>query len=90
MRRHRGRKPRSEAGWVALAKLPSGWIVFVRDGTPWSSVKAVADGRASGKANYWLGWDGKRFARQADVVELMKRPELYAEVERLLQARGLV
>lgn len=51
----------------------------------WSSVKVVADGRAVGKANYWLGWNGQRFSRHSDLPLLLNRAELARGVEAMLK-----
>lgn len=85
-------------GWdqVAVVQDEQPWLVFVRvnEGTVWLTVKVVADGDAPTKANYWLGWNGKQFARHADVAKLLHRPVLLAAVEQALrtysQQRGLV
>jgi hypothetical protein len=66
------------------------WLVYMRPGSGngWDSVKVVANGRAPTKANYWLGWNGSRFASQHGLVMLLKRPVLAAGVEKLLVARA--
>lgn len=75
-------------GWEQVAEVEDEqpWLIFVRTGEDWTSVKVVAVGRAPNKANYWLGWNGKTFARQADLVKLLKRPVLLGAVERELRA----
>lgn len=90
VKRYTGKKPRAE-GWqeVGVVEDDYRWIVFVRPETEWMTVKVVADGRAAAKANYWLGWNGSRFGRHADLVTLaQKRPQVLEGVERVL--RGLV
>jgi hypothetical protein len=60
------------------------WLVFIRDqehSDIWKTVKVVADGKVTRKANYWLAWDGKKLAGTSD-VKLMQsyRSELYGMV----------
>jgi len=54
------------------------WLLFSRPGQKgWTMLKLVADGKAPTKANYWLGWDGRRFARSKDHALLQEnRPQL--------------
>ena len=91
---YKGKKPRTD-GWEQLAVIEGDvrWLAFVKD-TPdseWITVKLVADGRAPRKANYWLGWDGKRFANFKDTLALMEhRPELLKAVERMLDGYSLL
>jgi hypothetical protein len=40
-----------------------------------------------GKANYWLGWNGQRFSRHADLPLLLNRSGLARAVEDMLKAR---
>jgi hypothetical protein len=67
--------------------------VFVRENanSEWLSVKVVADGRAPNKANYWLGWNGKRFAQQGDGFTIMQqRQTLLGSVKTLMEALDLL
>lgn len=87
-KRYSGKKPRDDC-WRQIGTVEDkpDWLVFIRPATDsdWMSVKVVADGRAVGKANYWLGWNGSRFSRQADLVLLMDRPKVLQGVEHLLR-----
>ena len=90
---YKGKKPRT-AGWEQIGEVENEcrWLVFVKDGakSEWMTVKVVADGRAPSKANYWLGWNGKRFAQQQDAFAIMqRRPELLRAVERLIEGHEL-
>jgi hypothetical protein len=50
-------------------------------------VKVSAVGRAPRKANYWLSWDGKKFARGKDIAIMASgRPKLLAAVHALFAA----
>lgn len=64
------------------------WLVAKRkkptNDTDWRMVKVSAVGRAPRKANYWLSWDGKRFARGKDIAIMASgRPKLLAAVHAL-------
>ena len=90
-KRYRGRKPVGpEWAQIAVVDDAQRWFVYIRPDVSgdWATVKVVADGRASGKANYWLGWNGSRWARQGDLVTLTERASLLAEVEKILRARS--
>ncbi len=89
-----GKKPRTD-GWQQIGVIENDgqWWMFVKENAEngWASVKVVADGRARGKANYWLGWDGKRFANFKDTLAMVQhRPELLHKVERMLEAYSLL
>ena len=92
-RKYKGKKPRTE-GWEQIAAIEDEvrWLVFVKDNpdNEWITVKVVADGRVPFKANYWLGWNGKRFAQVQDTFAIMqRRPELLKVVERLIDGYDL-
>lgn len=94
MKKYTGKKPRA-AGWQTsgvVGRDPR-WIVFTRVNadTEWRTVKVVADGKADAKANYWIGWNGSRFGRHADLVSLaQQRPEVLEGVEKLLRGFDLL
>lgn len=93
-RMYKGKRPRTD-GWEQLAEIEDDvrWLVFVKDDpdSEWLTVKVVADGRVPHKANYWLGWNGKRFAQQQDAFAIIqRRPELLRAVERLIGAYELL
>jgi hypothetical protein len=92
VKKYTGKKPRA-AGWQEVGAVESDgrWLVFIRPDGEWSTVKVVADGRALAKANYWLGWNGSRFGRHADLVSLaQQRPAVLEAVERVLRGSVLV
>lgn len=91
---YKGKKPRAD-GWEQIGAIEQDtcWRVFVRESadTDWITVKVAADGRAPKKANYWLGWDGKRFSWRTDMVALVQqRPELLKRVEQMLEGYSLI
>lgn len=91
---YKGKRPRTE-GWVQVAVIEGDvrWLMFVKDNpdNEWLTVKLAADGRVPFKANYWLGWNGTRFAQQQDAFAIMqRRPELLKAVERLLEGYSLL
>jgi hypothetical protein len=92
LKNYGGKKPRAE-GWreAGVVEGDVRWLVFVRDNadSEWTTVKVMADGRAPVKANYWLGWNGSRFGRHADLVSLaQQRPAVLDGVERGLRLGG--
>jgi len=93
-RMYKGKRPRTD-GWEQIAVIEDDvcWIVFVKDNpdNEWLTVKVVADGRVPFKANYWLGWNGKRFAQVQDTFAIMqRRPELLKVVQRLVEGYELL
>jgi hypothetical protein len=88
MKRYLGHKPKTDDwSFLGAVKADGDWLVYVRPdpSNGWSSVKVVADGRALGKANYWLGWNGQRFSRHADLPLLLQRGDLAKAVEAMLK-----
>lgn len=87
-KRYRGHKPKTD-DWDFLGPIETDgrWLVYARPdpSNEWTSVKVVADGRAQGKANYWLGWNGHRFSRQSDLPLLLLRAGLAKAVEDMLR-----
>ena len=66
------------------------WFAFLRkestNGTKWRQVKVSANGYAEAKANYWLGWDGKKIARSKDLVIMsINRKELFNALRKRLK-----
>jgi len=90
-----GKIPSTSEGWAQIGeckdKNGARWFVFSKPQahTPdWRTYKIVANGRARGKANYWLvrnSQNGKiGFAR--DYVLLREnRPDIHAQVEAILK-----
>jgi hypothetical protein len=90
VKNYSGKKPRA-SGWreAGVVEGDVRWLVFVRENSDseWTTVKVVADGRAPAKANYWLGWNGSRFGRHADLVSLaQQRPAVLEGVEKGLRS----
>lgn len=93
-------KPRRSRTYVGNAPGYDDWEcvdVFLSEGiewhlyrkfekaNEWDDYKLVADGAAETKANYWLGWNGKRTNRVNDWRTLEdNRPELHALVLKFL------
>jgi hypothetical protein len=89
-----GNRP-SAQGWELAGKIEADvcWLVFVKqaEGSSWLQAKVVADGYATSKANYWLGWNGARFSQKRDTEMLAEyRPELLHKVERMLEGYSLL
>lgn len=94
MRNYEG-NPESGGHWMLVGEAGKHdgalWLVAKRkkptNDTDWRMVKVSAVGRAPRKANYWLSWDGKRFARGKDIAIMASgRPELLAAVHALFAA----
>lgn len=62
----------------------STWLIFIRDqehSAQWKTVKVVADGVVTRKANYWTAWNGTKVARSRDMGIMEEgRPDLYQQV----------
>jgi hypothetical protein len=91
---YKGKKPCTD-GWehIGVIENDGQWHMFVKENADneWASVKVVAAERAQRKANYWLGWDGKRFANFKDTLAMMQhRPELLRKVEQMLDGLSLI
>lgn len=90
VKKYKGKKPRT-GGWseVGVVEDEIRWLVFIRPGGDWATVKVVADGHAPTKANYWLGWNGARFSRATDLVLLAQgRPAVLQGLEGVLRSFG--
>lgn len=89
MKRYLGHKPTGDWSLLGSVEDEGDWFVYIRPdpSSEWSSVKVVADGRALGKANYWLGWNGQRFSRHSDLPLLLNRSALARGVEAMLKGR---
>lgn len=78
----------SPAGAIASVEIAEGWQLYERAASspPWRSLKLTSTTRHRGSANYWLGWNGQRLARNKEAQRRQEqRPELYAGVVMLLQ-----
>lgn len=56
-------------GWGVVGRT-EGWVLYEKyDGNPngWLNLKLVAANRSKHKANYWLAWNGERFASNKDI-----------------------
>lgn len=63
------------------------WAIYdrLRPSGKWSAIKIVSKKPRAIKANYWLGWDGERFAKNRDYRLLAaNRPEVARWAEQLL------
>ena len=79
-----GNHESEETGWIKLGDVEEGhglkWTLY-RKAQPtsdeWDYIKVVAYGRVAKKANYWLSWNGSRFATGGDFMKLAQhRKEL--------------
>lgn len=82
------------SGWQLAGTVSDGvkWAVWLRDGgNGWVTVKLAAAGTVRGKANYWMGWNGARFARTVDYEALKaRRPDLVEPLKDVLRAMTLI
>ena len=76
-----GHEPPVEDGWVDVGMVPgrklrnSYWRIFARvqeNQNGWIQIKVFADGWVKYKANFWLDWNGKRFASRWDFLKMQK------------------
>ena len=72
---------------IIIAQRDDGWLFFDRGDEKscgdWRSLRLVNPGLRSGKRSYWLGWNHaeQRFARNADLKALTRKPELLEWVQ---------
>lgn len=86
----RGNRPKHGV----LVAEADGWELYLRvadSSSQWQSLKLVHPEPTDRKANYWLGWNGERLAKNADAACLSgHRPRLYSwVVERLTDGSSL-
>lgn len=91
-RKFKGHAPLGE-GYVVLgrARADGEWLVYgkIKPGEVWMTVKVAAAQPRERKANFWIGWDGRRFAQHKDVVTMLQHhPELAKAVEDVLLGQG--
>lgn len=76
-----GNEPSGEDGWVDVGKVPgrelrnSSWRIFMRyreNTEGWFDLKVFAEERVRHKANFWLSWNGERFAQRGDLYTMYK------------------
>lgn len=72
-----GNHESEETGWIRIGNVEEEhgleWTLYSKaqpNSDGWDYVKVVAAGRAAKKANYWLSWNGRRFATGRDFVNL--------------------
>lgn len=89
-----GRPVVERDGWVFVDETTLAgitWRAFARPEptTPWVNVRVVAKGSAPHKANYWLGWNGERWAESHDSDALRAhRADLLAWLDSLALTHG--
>lgn len=93
---YKGLHPASTSKWACLGSIDHldecVWIVYAKPRTDkgWINYKIVAEDRAPYKANYWLGWNGSRFAVSSDYIRLVQdRPELAEAVQDFVREEDL-
>lgn len=93
--RHTGRHRFDDDRWRHLGDLQDAkglrWSAYIRPAPAgdWHKVKLAVHGRAAGKANYWLSWNGERLAVHVEVGQLAEtRPELHQGLLALLRERS--
>ena len=74
-----GNHPDEDSGWIKVGQIRReefDFNVYTKDGSSgWKSIKLVSNKRTPNKANYWLGWDGKRFANSADYRKMVEHKD---------------
>jgi hypothetical protein len=76
-RTYSGNHEGEETGWIRLGEVGKfenvKWVLYRKpqpSGGEWDYIKLVANGRVVNKANYWLSWNGARFAMGGDFSKL--------------------
>jgi hypothetical protein len=74
-----GNHPDEDSGWIRIGQIKreefdlsvytKGWS------NGWKSIKLVSNKRTPNKANYWLGWDGNRFANSGDYRKMVEHKD---------------
>lgn len=77
------------AEWRTLF-IADGWGCAVRhEASKWQQVKVWSTEPVPHKANYWVAWNGERFANGTEAKLLAKRKGLFERVERALKSNGV-
>lgn len=75
-----GHEPPAEDGWKDVGMVPgrklrnSYWRIFARrrDGVEgWIMIKIFSEEKVKHKANFWLDWNGERFACRGDFLKIL-------------------
>ena len=76
-----GYEPPAEDGWKDVGMVPgrklrnSYWRIFARrrDGVEgWIMIKIFSEEKVKHKANFWLDWNGERFAHRGDYIKMLE------------------
>lgn len=96
MKIHKGGFPDTCSGWGEVARFESDsieWVVFCKsnpNGSKWINVKIAANGKAPKKANYWINWNGKDFAKgKCYKIAEENRPEFLIKLRDILNKTDL-
>lgn len=94
-RMHRGRHGDKNDGWVKLGPVGNAegvvWLMFAKkqpSDSGWIYAKLVADGSVRHKANYWLSWNGERFASGGDYVKLIDHRKDILDMAKAFMAKN--
>lgn len=90
-----GNIPSADDGWMKIGEYVDGdkieWLIFQKlqdHSAEWVTLKIAANGRAAGKANYWLAKNGKTgqigFARDFAIMR-DTRPGLHEQIEKIIK-----
>lgn len=74
---YQGNHEDESTGWEVLGSVGKSddvnWVAYrQRRESEWDYIKVVAEGKAHGKANYWLSWNGSRFGMGGDFFKMMQ------------------
>jgi hypothetical protein len=93
MRKYAG-QPKLDNGWICLGYAGThdgvAWMIYSSPAlaTGWTQIKIAADGEAPNKGNYWISWNGERFASGREMKILkVDRPRLLEDVAAFLKAK---
>jgi hypothetical protein len=86
-----GNHPDASEGWTQLGEIYDGdglpWAVYQQDKNKkgWSDVKVAVWDDAPNKGNYWLVWNGSRFAKSSELEKMeTHRSALASELRQLM------
>jgi len=91
-KQYTGNRPRWHTSTTAHTDLTNRWRLYfkTKSNSDWWKVKLAAITPQPKKANYWLFWNGCRFAENSDFKALREQqPQLLRTAKKYLIAQGI-